>query len=229
MHPESVLRGSEQRESYRRGRVRGMDSEASPHAPVVVERKKTLKPRRECGIFENSFNVKGTRLSNGSLLNAKASPSRTAGGFSLLELTIVLVMAGITFGFASLSLSEFSNRSAARRAAQVFAQDLTLARATAVRTQEAVVIQFYEDGRRYVIETQSGSVEVATRRFGDNADIDLEAIDLDMTGDVVVFSARGIADLSGASGALGTATFSSGSIGYMVSFNSMGASKVEQT
>jgi hypothetical protein len=111
----------------------------------------------------------------------------------------------------------------------VFAQDLTLARATAVRIREVVVIQFYADSMRYVIETQSGSVEVVTRRFRDNADISLETIDLEMTGDSVVFSTRGIADLSDASGALGTATFSSGSSGYTVSFNSMGSSKVDPT
>jgi len=180
-------------------------------------------------MFEISTNVKGIRLSTGSLRNAKAVSSRNAGGFSILELTIVLVLAGLTFGFAALSLSDYTQRSAARRAAQVFALDLTWARATAMRTQEAVVIQFFEDGRRYVIETQSGSVEVATRRFGENADIDLEAIDINLTGDSLVFSARGIADLSGAPGALGEATFSSGAVGYTVSFNSMGVSKVEQT
>ena len=206
-----------------------MDSEAGLRARGGVERKKTLKPCPECRIFDISTNFEGTRLSTVGLPKAKAAPSRTSGGFSLIELTMVLVMAGITFGFASLSLSEYAHRNAARRAAQVFAQDLTLARATAMRIQEAVVIRFYEDGRRYVIETQSGSVEVATRRFGDNADIDLEAIDLNLTGDSLVFSARGIADLSGAPGALGEATFSSGSTGYKVSFNSMGASKVEQT
>jgi Tfp pilus assembly protein FimT len=168
-------------------------------------------------------------LSTGSLRKAKTVSSRNAGGFSLLELTIVLVLAGLTLGFAALSFSDYTQRSAARRAAQVFALDLTLARSTAMRTQEAVVIQFFESGRRYAIETQSGSVALTTRRFGDNADIDLETIDLDMTGDSLVFSARGIADLSGAAGALGTATFSSGATGYTVSFNSMGASKVEPT
>ena len=143
---------------------------------------------------------------------------------------IVLVLAGLTLGFGSLGFGTYHKRTAARRAAQVFAQDLTLARATAVRTQEPVVIRFYEgDTQRYVVETQTGSVELTSRRFGINADIDLSGIDLALTGDSLVFSSRGIADLSGAGGALGTATFSSGDIAYTVSFNSMGASKVEQT
>jgi Tfp pilus assembly protein FimT len=185
-----------------------------------------LKLGTEFRTFATYTNAKGTRLSTGSLRKTKTVSSCNAGGFSLLELTIAL---GLTFGFAGLSLSDYSERTSTRRAAQVFALDLTLARSTAMRTQEAVVIQFFESGRRYVIETQSGSVVVTTRRFGDNADIDLETIDLDITGDSLVFSARGIADLSGASGALGTATFSSGATGYTVSFNSRGASKVEPT
>ena len=168
-------------------------------------------------------------MSAGSTPNAKGSSFRKSTGFTLLELLIVLTLFSLTLGFGSLAFGTYYRRSAARRAAQVFAQDLTLARATAVRIRESVVIRFYEDAQRYVVETQSGSVELTTRRFGINADIDLSAIDLNLTGDSLVFSSRGIADLSGASGALGTATFSSGDIGYTVSFNSMGASKVEQT
>ena len=144
-------------------------------------------------------------------------------------MTIVLVLAALTLAFASLTFSGYYQRTSARRAAQVFAQDLTLARTTAVRIREPIVIHFYDDARRYVVETQSGSVELVTRRFGVSADIALSEIDLRLTGDSLVFSSRGIADLSGAAGALGTATFSSGNTEYTVSFNSMGASKVEQT
>ena len=91
------------------------------------------------------------------------------------------------------------------------------------------MIHFDEETLRYVVETQSGSVELSSRRFGINADIDLSGIDLNLTGDSLVFSSRGIADISSSPSALGEATFSSGDFVYKVSFNSMGASKVEQT
>ena len=132
-------------------------------------------------------------------------------------------------GFAGLTFSGFFQRSSARRAAQLFAQDLTAARSYAVRSREAVVVRFYESSRWYEIETQTSATEVVRRRFGVNADIDLSAVSLDITGDSLVFSARGIADLSGAPGPLGTATFSSGAVTYTVSFNGMGASKIDQT
>ena len=192
-------------------------------------RRKTLKRRPECGTFVRSTNHQGSRLSTRRAPNLEASSCRKAVGFTLLEMLTVLVLAGLTLGFGSLAFGTYYKRTAARRAAQVFAQDLTLARATAVRTRQPVVIRFYEGDARYVVETQTGSVELTSRRFGINADIDLSGIDLALTGDSLVFSSRGIADLSGAGGALGTATFSSGDIAYTVSFNSMGASKVEQT
>lgn len=150
-------------------------------------------------------------------------------GFSLLELTIVLVMAGLVMGFAGLTFSGYFQRSSAKRAAQVFARDLSLARSTALRSREKVVLRFYESNRWYQVVALSSGTEVARRRFGVNADVDLSAIDLQFDGDSVVFSARGVADLQDAEGVtLGKAVFTAGTVSFSVSFNSLGSSKVEE-
>ena len=141
----------------------------------------------------------------------------------------MLTLTGITTAFAMLSFSGYFQRSSVQRAAQIFARDLTVARATAVRTQQPVVIRFYESSRWYVVETLESNTEIVRRRFGANADIDLSAIDLQFTGDSVSFNSRGVADLTGAAGVLGVARFNLGTVAYEVSFNSMGASKVEET
>jgi prepilin-type N-terminal cleavage/methylation domain-containing protein len=157
-------------------------------------------------------------------------PSATGRrGFTLLELTIVLVLAGLTLGFAGLTFSGYFERSSARRAAQVFARDLSMARSAAVRAKQSVVIRFYESSRWYQVVAQSSGTELVRRRFGVNADVDLSAINLKFRGDTVVFSARGVVDLSNieGSGTLGEASFAAGAIRYTVSFNSLGASKVE--
>lgn len=146
-----------------------------------------------------------------------------------MELTLVLVLAGLTLSFAAVTFSGYFQRTSAQRAAMVFAQDLTLARSAAVRARESVVIRFYETTSWYSVTTAETGTELSRRRFGTNADIELSAIDLMMDGDSVVFSSRGVADLSGASGSLGEATFSAGVVTYKVSFNSMGASKVEES
>ncbi len=150
-------------------------------------------------------------------------------GFTLIEVVMVLVIVGTGLVFATLSFSGYFQRAAAQRAAQVFANDLTMARALATRSRVTVVIRFYESTLRYEIEARGAAVDVVQRRFGANADIDLSAVSLDFVGDSVVFNSRGFADLSGASGPLGTANFSSGAARYTVSFNSMGASKIDRT
>ncbi|MGD8288974.1 MAG: type II secretion system protein [Gemmatimonadota bacterium] len=150
-------------------------------------------------------------------------------GFTLIEMIVVLSITAIGLTFAGVAFNSYFQRVSAERAAQVFAQDLTLARDWAVRSREPVVIRFYEGSLWYEVEAQSSATEVARRRFGVNADIDLSGVTLDFAGDSVVFNSRGIADLSGAGGPLGTATFSSGPVTYTVSFNSMGASKMDRT
>lgn len=150
-------------------------------------------------------------------------------GFTLLELLIVLILAAITLGFAGLTFSGYFQRSSARRAAQVFARDLALARSSAVRAKGTVVIRFFESSRWYQVVALSSGTELARRRFGVNADVDLSAIDLKFRGDTVIVSSRGVVDLSNilGSGTLGEASFKAGTTQYTVSFNSLGASKVE--
>jgi Tfp pilus assembly protein FimT len=141
----------------------------------------------------------------------------------------VLVLASITLGFAGMTFSGYFQRSSARRAAQVFAGDLAMARSAAVRAKQPFVIRFDESNRWYQVVAQSSGTELVRRRFGVNADVELSAIDLKFRGDTVVFSARGVADLSNihGSGTLGEASFAAGATRYTVSFNSLGASKVE--
>ncbi len=150
-------------------------------------------------------------------------------GFTLIEILVVLSLVGLGLTYAALSFGGYFQRVAAERAAQVFAQDLLMARNWATRGREPVVIRFFESGRWYEVEEQSTATELTLRRFGANADIDLSAVTLDFVGDSVVFDSRGFADLAGAGGPLGTATFSSGAATYTVSFNSMGASKIDRT
>jgi len=72
-----------------------------------------------------------------------------------------------------------------------------------VRTREPVVILFYENLRWYGVESQTSTVELARRRFGTNADIDLSA-DLD-DGDVVRIVAN--ASKTAVAGGVGAITF----------------------
>ena len=64
------------------------------------------------------------------------------------------------------------------------------------------MIRFYEGSLWYEVESQSTATEIARRRFGPAGDIDLSGVTLDFPGDTLVFSSRGLADMSGAGGSL---------------------------
>ena len=79
----------------------------------------------------------------------------------------------------------------------------------------------------YLLRYESGDT-ILRRKFGESDEIWLDSVNLQLTGDSLVFNTRGVGDLSGAGGPLGVASFVSGDTGYEVSFNSMGASKVDR-
>jgi Tfp pilus assembly protein FimT len=138
-------------------------------------------------------------------------------------MTVVLIVGMILIAMAALAFSAANTRMAARSAAQLFSRDLALARSMAVRAREKVTVKFTESGTlQYTVTTASGR-SLASRTFGPSYDVNLSAIDLATTGDSLVFSTRGVAALSTATG---TATFTAGGVSYQVTFNAIGASAV---
>jgi len=148
-------------------------------------------------------------------------------GFTLLEVLVVMTIAGLTLAIGWGAYARYVQSSGARTSAQLFVRDLSMARATATRTREPVLLRFHEDDRSYEVVTGSGE-ELVVRSFGTNEEVSLSALDLEMPGDSLRFDARGLADLSGISEPLGRALFTSGERTVTVSFNAAGASRVDE-
>ena len=150
--------------------------------------------------------------------------ARRRAGFTMLEMTTALVLAAVMLSIAGSVFSKYQERVSARRAAEIFARDLTMARAMAVRSREVVTVRFNESGLIYTVTTASGR-QLANRRYNSAAgDVRLSAMDLALSGDTLAFSSRGIGSMTGS--ALGSATFRAGKITYRVQFNTMGAAKM---
>jgi len=153
---------------------------------------------------------------------------KRGAGFTLIEVLVVLVVMGITTAVVAVTFNQYLDRSSAKRAAEIFRQDLTAARNAAARSRQSVVMDFDEVNQSYLIRVEAGDT-ITYRFFDEDADISLSSMNLQMAGDTVAFDGRGIADLSGATGTLGKAIFTAGSTTYAVSFNSMGSSRVHES
>ena len=165
------------------------------------------------------------RRTGGSVV-ARGEVPGTRLGFTLIEMLVGLILFTISLGMASAVFSGYQSRTAAYRAAQIFTMDLSLARTSAMRGREAVIVDFDEAAGSYLIRLGSGDTLVQ-RDFGQDGDIRLASLNLQFTGDSVVFDRRGVGDLSGSGSPLGIASFHAGPTIYDVSFNVMGASKVD--
>lgn len=153
--------------------------------------------------------------------------NHSAGGYTLLEIVVVVLLVMLTMAVATRSYQGYQERAAARGAAQIFARDLSLAHQTALRGRISVVVRFDESGRSYIVRTEAGD-DLMSRSFGSGADMELTAIDLEFPGDSVRFTRRGLVDLSGISESIGRARFVAGTREFAVSFNGMGISRVEE-
>jgi len=144
----------------------------------------------------------------------------------MVEVVIVLLLVAIMLALAAGTFNGYMERTAPKRAAEIFVQDLNVTRNAALRSRGVAVLDFDEDGLNYVVRMESGDT-LLLRSFGRDAGIHLSSLDLEVSGDTLVFDGRGQADLTGAVGPLGRAVFSAGSRSYVVSFNSMGVARVD--
>lgn len=138
---------------------------------------------------------------------------------------MVLLVIAITLAVGARVFDGYLERSSAKRAAEVFSQDLSVTKNAALRARQATVISFDEENLGYVIRVGAGDT-ILRRRFDAESDLSLTSLDLELTGDSVVFDSRGIAEFGGSPGAVARAVFKAGTTSYAVSFNSVGVARI---
>ena len=144
---------------------------------------------------------------------------RTHGGFTLLEITFVLLIASVVLSMTFISFSTLSQRAAARGAAQTFSSDLRQARAISSRTRAGVTMHFEEDSALYRVVSDGGDT-LSIRFFDSRGEFRIDSLDLDLRGDTVRFEGTGAVDFAGLRISVADAYFWSGGREYRVRFNS---------
>jgi len=185
----------------------------------------SLDPKLSGPIVRNVSTVKGGMLSEERRKLTCERRLLFAGGFSLFEMLVAMVILSVLAGIAVASFGEYARRTAAVRSAEVFARDLTIARTAAVGERIPVTIVFDESERSYLIRKIGGEI-LLTRNFGMEGEIPLSSIDLDIDGDSIVFNERGILAFHNLGSSLVAARFEGGGRSYVVSFNALGTSAV---
>jgi prepilin-type N-terminal cleavage/methylation domain-containing protein len=147
-------------------------------------------------------------------------------GFTVQELVIVLMVIAITLAIAAQAYGFFLSRTAARRAAEIFVLDLALTRTAAMRERRPVTLKAQESLRRYSIRSSMGDT-LAYRNYDGDGEMELTQLQIDLPGDSLRFNGRGIANLGGGPGTLGTARFTAGAMIYTVRFNSTGTAEIQ--
>ena len=114
-------------------------------------------------------------------------PRRVHEGFSLLELTVVLVIAGVVFAVAAPNLSRMSESMAYREAVRSLMSAATTAKREALKRGEPMDLLIFPDQATYAISV-AGAVPEPPDRTPLDGDVELE-----VTSAAEVSPGRGIA------------------------------------
>jgi prepilin-type N-terminal cleavage/methylation domain-containing protein len=131
-------------------------------------------------------------------------PLRRAGGFTLIELVITIVVMGILTAVGYLGLAPALTHAHVQRAATVVATDLEYAQMLAVRQRQPVAVIVDNALKGYIIRLRDTAVTYRDRFFGADGDLLLDS--LAATPSTVVLYPNGVA--------AGTIIFSLGLNGY---------------
>ncbi len=112
-------------------------------------------------------------------------------GFTVIELVVVMSVTGLLLSIGFVGMRDYARQQRARQATQALAWSVQVARTYAIRAGSQMTLAVDEAKRDVVVRDTAGTVAFR-RAFGPKSDYVLERLDLDVDGDSLVFSRRGL-------------------------------------
>lgn len=124
----------------------------------------------------------------------KRPPPVGSGGFTLLEVLIVLTLFGIVAALGAQGWRQFNTSATVDRAARSIAGDVALTRSFAVQRRSTIALAADEAARTYAIrdEGMSPPDTLLVRHYSADTDLPLTVLDVKTAGDSFAFNSRGL-------------------------------------
>lgn len=119
------------------------------------------------------------------------SGRRRAAGFSVAELLVVLAIVGVMAAIGARGLAPYMAQTRAITAARQVQWEVSVARSFAVRAARPMTLALDEANRVLTIRDSTGKV-FRRKSFGRDSDLSLRSLQLDVPGDTLRFSERGL-------------------------------------
>lgn len=117
--------------------------------------------------------------------------STGAGGFTLLEVLVVVTLLGIAMGIAFSGWQSYNRAAIVDRAARALTGDVAVTRSQAIQQGQNVSLVADQAARTYEIRTNDGLV-LANGDFSAGSDIPLTSLSVSASGDSLTFNPRGM-------------------------------------
>lgn len=120
---------------------------------------------------------------------------RSAAGYTLLEMVVVITLVGILTGIAYVRLGPALTEAKVRSAASLIATDLQQAQMLAVRLRQPVVLDVNGGAFRYTLRNRAADTVYVDRRFGPGTEYTVDELSASPT--AIEFFPNGIAGANG--------------------------------
>ena len=139
-----------------------------------------------------------------------------------MELVLVMTLIGVMVGIAAPRYTEYRNRLVPDQASTLVGNFVALTRSYALQSRQGATLMV--DPVDLTMEIRVGGEPIRIMNMGEGGDFELDTLDMDMAGDSVTFSARGVCSQCGVTGT-GAIIVATNGGGYLVTYNAVGAWK----